>query len=152
MSLFNFRPWYITPREQNLIFYGWTASFTCRTFWISVYYGASPQVGTGNLKLHLAAWTMSVQTRNQFDVKSRSPTEFLKRLVFILLSVTFFHKADSAIPSGKLHFGGSAAAAQNGRQVGVSLHLLRFFLLSPFSELIFQRSIWYMAELSFFFF
>lgn len=68
MSSFNFRPWYITPQEQNLIRYDWMASFTCRTFWILVYYGASPQVGKGNLKLHLAAWT-----RNQFEVKRESP-------------------------------------------------------------------------------
>lgn len=73
MSSFNFRPWYTTPQEQDLICYDWMASFTCRTFWILVYYGASPQVGTGKLKLHLAAWTMKVQTRNQFEVKRESP-------------------------------------------------------------------------------
>lgn len=73
----------------------------------------------------MTAWTTNVQTRNQLEVKTQSPTEFLKRLVFILLSVAGLHKVDSAITSGKLNFGGSAAV-QDGRHVGISLYLLPF--------------------------
>lgn len=125
-SSFNFRPWYITPREQNLIFYDWMASFTCRTFWILVYYGTSLQVGTGNLKLLLAACTMNVQARNQFELESQSPIEFLKRLAFILLPFAFLHKASSDSVSPWASYIWGLGPVQDGCLVGISLHLLLF--------------------------